>query len=150
MKQQGMGSGAFGEDLRTLIQQWKQPNGPFSEIVAEVFGHVNQHYQSIKSVTEIASELGHNYHTLRNRFRREVRITLEEFLARVRVVHALELILETDLLIKEIAWEVGYRYEDQLARAMKKWLGFTPQIVRRQHLLTRSIARGLARARRLI
>ena len=150
MKQRGLNSGAFGDDLYSLIQQWKQPNGPFSEIVTEVFGYVSQHYGSIKSVTEIASSLGQNYHTLRNRFRREARMTLEELLARVRVVHALELILETDLLIKEIAWEVGYRYEDQLARAMKKWLGFTPQIVRRQHLLTRSISRGLSRARRLV
>lgn len=150
MKQQGGDPGAFGEDLRILIQQWNQPNGPFSKMVAEVFHHVNEHYGSIKSVTGIASDLGHNYHTLRSRFRRETQMTLEEFLARTRVVRALELILETDLLIKEIAWEVGYRYEDQLARAMKKWLGFTPQIVRRQHLLTRSIARCLSRARRFI
>ncbi len=150
MKQSSRGSGPFGQELRILIRQYRQPKGPFSDTVAEVISHVNQHYGSIESVTEIASALGHNYHTLRNRFRREVRLTLEAFLTRVRVVSALELILETDLLIKEIAWEVGYRYEDQLARAMKKWLGFTPQIVRRQHLLTRSIARGLSRARRLV
>ena len=150
MKQQGRHSGAFGEDLHNLIKQWKQPKGPVSKMVDEVFHHVNKHYGSIKSVTDIASALGHNYHTLRSRFRREARITLEEFLARVRVVRALELILETDLLIKEIAWEVGYRYEDQLARAMKRWLGFTPQLVRRQHRLSRSISRGLARARRFI
>ena len=91
----------------------------------------------------MAVELEINYHTLRVRFRRETRLTLEQFLTRVRVEQALALLDRDDLYIKEIAWEVGFQYEGQLTRAFQKLLGKTPQSIRATNRIQDMIKAGL-------
>ncbi|KMY67004.1 hypothetical protein AAU61_13720 [Desulfocarbo indianensis] len=118
-------------------------------MVQRALRYISLNYKELYSVRQVAAELGLSYHTLRSRFRREVRLTMEDFLSRTRVVQALRLMLSSDLLVKEIAWQVGYRYEEQLSRAMKKLLGRTPHVFRRQHQNRQLIMAGLAKARGL-
>ncbi|MBI5523255.1 MAG: helix-turn-helix transcriptional regulator [Desulfarculus sp.] len=108
------------------------PRGEFSRAVRKSLAYIEYHSPSIQSVLQIAQHVGVNYHTLRSRFRRETRLTLEECLIRSRVGLACQMILYGDKQIKEIAWDVGYQNENQLTRATKKYLGLTPHIIRRQ------------------
>jgi len=117
--------------------------------VGEAIEVITTQYATLQSVREVARKVGCNYHTLRSRFRRETRMTLEQCLIRTRLLHAARLLVESDLLVKEIAWEVGFRYEHQLTRSMKKWLGATPQVLRRLSRVSRLVAAGLSRARGL-
>lgn len=140
----------FDSRLRAFLEKRQQLFEESSGIIRQALTYVDSHYHAIKKVHEIAIHLGVNYHTLRGRTRRETGFTLEEHLSMSRVAHALNLITNSDLLIKEISWEVGYKYEDLLARSMKKWLGATPQVIRRQSLAYRVVSSGMVKAIKLI
>lgn len=125
------------------------PRGEFSRAVRESLAYIQDDAPSIQSVMQIAQRVGVNYHTLRARFRRETRLTLEECLIRIRVGLACLMILQSDKQIKEIAWDVGYSNENQLTRATKKYLGLTPQIIRREGKLTNMVSQVLQQAKNL-
>ncbi|MFH1034822.1 MAG: helix-turn-helix domain-containing protein [Pseudomonadota bacterium] len=124
------------------------PRGEFSRAVSESLAVIEDQSRNIQSVTQIAEAVGVNYHTLRSRFRRETRLTMEECLIRSRVLMACAMILGSSKQIKEIAWDVGYQNENQLTRATKKYLGLTPQIIRRHAKLTSMVSRVLHQAKR--
>ncbi len=131
------------------LEKLALPRGEFTQAVHESLAIIQQHCPRIQSVTQIAELVGVNYHTLRSRFRRETRLTMEECLIRNRVCLACRLILESSKQIKEIAWDVGYQNENQLTRATKKYLGLTPQIIRRHAKLSNMVSRGLHQAKQL-
>ena len=119
-------------------------------MVRAAWGHMRGHHAQLTSVTQIADALGVNYHTLRDRFRRETSFTLEDGLCLVRVRQALRLMADPALVLKEIAWETGFAGEDALTRAVKKWLGLPPQIVKRKMLRDAMVRLGLRGARNLL
>lgn len=135
------------------MKEWAKPlslpAGEFSPPVRGAIDYIGQRAGAIQSVTQVAEHLGVNYHTLRSRFRRETRLTLEQCLIMARVELARGLIVNTDKQIKEIAWDVGYPNENQLTRSMKKYLGLTPQVIRRQHRLSGAASRLLQHAKQI-
>ena len=96
----------------------------------EAISFIDANYNKIKHVKEIAEELNINYHTLRDKFRRETRYTLINYLHIVRLKNAVELLKGTNDLIKEIAWEVGYENEGHLTRIFQQYANTTPQLFR--------------------
>lgn len=114
-----------------------------SEIVRRAAEYIRRRHASIRRIPQVAVDLDINYHTLRVRFRRETRLTLEQFLTRVRVEQALVLLDRDDLYIKEIAWEVGFQHEGQLTRAFQKLLGRTPQSIRAGNRIRGMVEAGL-------
>ena len=124
--------------------------GTCSTEVMQAIAYIEENFSEIRHVSEIANNLSLNYHTLRDRFRRETRLRLKDFLTRVRIIRALKLLTETDKLIKEIAWEVGYNHEGQLVRAFRKYLEMTPQIIRTQDRVSHHITEALELAKELM
>lgn len=111
--------------------------------VIKAIHYMSDNYIEIKSIPEVASAINVNYHTLRDRFSRETRITLEGFLIRTRLNAALGKLADKSRLIKQIAWDVGYEYEDQLTRAFRKYLNTTPQMIRVQSDFSQGISKAL-------
>ena len=92
-----------------LVEKGKPPL-PSGALTPEVKGavrYIRQNYGSTVQVEDIPEALGCPYNSLRRNFRRETRLTLAGFLARVRVRAAIRFMDQTDRLIREIAWEVG-------------------------------------------
>lgn len=131
------------------LDRLELPRGEYSPAVRESLAYIEYHAPNIQSVMQVAQRVGVNYHTLRARFRRETRLTLEECLIRNRVGLACRMILHSDKQIKEIAWDVGYQNENQLTRATKKYLGITPNIIRRHAKLTSMVSQVLHQAKSL-
>lgn len=131
------------------LDRLEMPRGEFSRAVRDSLAYIAGHCPNIQSVLQIAQRVGVNYHTLRARFRRETRLTLEECLIRSRVGLACRMILYSDKQIKKIAWDVGYQNENQLTRATKKYLGLTPQIIRRHAKLNNMVCQVLQQAKTL-
>jgi len=118
--------------------------------VLQAIAYIEENFSEIRYVTEIANNLGLNYHTLRDRFRRETRVRLKDFLTRTRLKQALKLLMETDKLIKEIAWDVGFRHEGQLVRSFRKYFQTTPQMMRTQARVSVHITKALEHAKELM
>jgi two-component system response regulator YesN len=146
----GRPGGQLGGNMEFSWDLLGLPQGEFSRPVNESLAYIQDNPRGIQSVTQIADSVGVNYHTLRSRFRRETRLTMEECLIRSRVYMACQMILEGSKQIKEIAWDVGYHNENQLTRATKKYLGLTPQVMRRHGKITSMVSKGLHQAKQLI
>jgi transcriptional regulator GlxA family with amidase domain len=102
----------------------------YSREVEKAIRYMEKNFQYIDSISEIASHVDMNYHTLRDRFRRETKICMKEFLICVRVQHALFLLNNKNMLIKEIAWSVGFWHEKQLSRTFQKLFNRSPRALR--------------------
>jgi transcriptional regulator GlxA family with amidase domain len=65
-------------------------------------------------------------------FSRVVGVSFRDWRTALRVSHALELLRETDMLIEEIAFEVGFSDSRSLRRAMNRLLDLSPAEFRRR------------------
>ena len=116
-------------DSAILIPENRKRIRGLSQEVVSAIQFIREHFRTIKSVRDVASAIQVEYNTLRGKFRRETRQTLIEYLTRIRLENARAMFRE-DLLLKEIAWKVGYAYENQFIRAFVKNYGKTPREVR--------------------
>ena len=90
---------------------------------AAQFIHYN--YQTI-TVGDVVNFIGFSRGYLTTAFRRAKGISLQEYLLRVRMQKAKELILSTNLQIQEIAEKVGYSDQLNFSRIFRKYEGICP------------------------
>jgi AraC-like DNA-binding protein len=70
--------------------------------------------------------LNPRHDSIRHRFRKLFGISPRGLLVRLQVDRAKELLLTSDLSVKEIAFELGYRWQQDFTRAFKKCAGMSP------------------------
>ena len=70
--------------------------------------------------------LNPRHDSIRHRFRKLFGISPRGLLVRLQVDRAKELLLTSDLSIKEIAFELGYTWQQDFTRAFKKCVGMGP------------------------
>lgn len=79
------------------------------------------------SVESIARSLGINRTRLWRCFKKEKKLTLEEYIFRIRINEAAFLLQnKTELTIKEVAEKTGYYCYDYFIRIFKKYFGISP------------------------
>ena len=78
-----------------------------------------------------------NYDSLRHGFKRAFGCSPRDMMLRLRIQHAKNLLLETNLSIKEIAVRCGYQRQHEFARAFRQHTGAAPTSWRAQPLLKR-------------
>jgi AraC family transcriptional regulator len=79
------------------------------------------------SVESLASRCGFSARHLSRIFRNTTGRTLGDFVAEVRVARAKRRLTDRDALIKEIAYECGFRSQSAFAHAFRRATGQTPQ-----------------------
>ena len=114
--------------------------------VARALDYISHNHGSIDQLEDISGDLKVRYNTLRQTFRRETGVTLLTFLAMVRVEESLRLMEESRLLLKEIAWRVGFEHEGRMTRTFLRLTGQTPQYLRARKRLTRLTRQTLTRS----
>jgi len=83
------------------------------------------------NVNAIADELGISRSTLRRRFREKMELAPSEYLANLRLQHALSLLLETRLPLAEVAARSGIPEVSYFCRFIRRNIGETPEQFRR-------------------
>jgi AraC-like DNA-binding protein len=73
-----------------------------------------------------------NYDSLRHGFKRAFGCSPRDMMLRLRIQHAKNLLLETNLSIKEIAGRCGYQRQHEFARAFRQHAGAAPTSWRAQ------------------
>ena len=111
------------------IQQSAVPGGrgaPRSFVSYErVRGHIETHFMRLRTVDEIASECRMTPVHVSRLFRRFAQAGAYQFLLRLKMNHAAEL-LENGLLVKEVADGLGFADAFQFSRAFKRVHGVPP------------------------
>jgi len=101
-------------------------------LVNRVLAYLQAHYQKpALSLPEVASALGCNPRYLTTRFTQVVGEHMRAHLLGLRVTHACQLLIGTDLLVKEIAYESGFSSAERLGTAFRRHVGVSPIEYRR-------------------
>jgi AraC family transcriptional regulator len=79
------------------------------------------------SLSEVSREVGFSPRHLSRVFRAETGKTLYDYIENVRFKRACDLLVNSDLLIKEIAFRLGFTCSSNFAVAFRKRIGISPQ-----------------------
>lgn len=93
---------------------------------------VDENYHRNIKVEEIGKKIGINQNTIRKAFKAQYNITVSDYIAELRMLKAKKLIINKELMIKEIAIECGYEYVQNFTRAFKKKFGISPEKLRNE------------------
>jgi len=118
-----------GEDVYKL---WRHPEPiPMPINIEAVKKAISENLDGVRTVSDVARISGASLETLRKDFVRQERITLSEYLTRVRVERAKDLLCTTDESCKKICWSVGFSREEVGARVFKRYTRVTMEGFRR-------------------
>jgi len=94
--------------------------------------YIRERYTKDLSLEEVAEHVHLNPYYFSKVFKQQVGDSFIDFLTRLRIDKAKELIAEGRLSLKEICFEVGYRDPNYFSRVFKKVTGLTPTEYRQQ------------------
>ena len=110
-----------------LLYQPAVPNSiNYGTVAEEVITYITEHFAEDITVEQLASNTGLSlFHFIRT-FRKETGFTPHEYILNTRIATAQYLLRNTDLLIKDICFTVGFSSENVFCSAFKRRLGMTP------------------------
>jgi len=105
----------------------KTPETPF---IIKKF--IDENYHKNIKVEEIGKLIGINQNKIRKEFKSQYHITVTDYISELRMLKAKKLIIDKEIMIKEIAFECGYEYVQNFTRAFKKKFGVSPEKLRNE------------------
>ena len=96
-----------------------------------VISHIEDNLESELSLAEIAQVAGVSVSHLKTLFRRSTGTPVHQYILRRRVERAKLLLQDQNLSIAQIAFATGFAHQSHLARHMRKILGVTPAVARK-------------------
>ncbi len=123
------------KNLLTLTGEYLnnyKKNSQFA-LAEKTISYIHRNYASISSIEEIAASLFVSYSHLRNVFKKEVGVTIHEFLLSVRMEEAKKLLSTSTINLTQIAYDVGYRDYDYFKSVFTKYNGISPKEYQKQH-----------------
>jgi len=109
----------------------------FSRVIIRTLDYLSQHYSERLTVEQMAKCAGTSSSHLAHLFVAQLGLTVKEYLARVRIVIAQELLAQTDQKMAHIATSVGFFDTSHLARAFQRLTGSPPSAYRQSAGLRR-------------
>ncbi len=89
--------------------------------------YIKDHLHETISPAALASMAGLSVSHLRKLFKASVGMTLHRYIIYQRIKKAGKLLASTDMLITDIAFEVGYQEVSNFIKAFRKEMGVTPK-----------------------
>ncbi|WP_179087281.1 helix-turn-helix domain-containing protein [Paenibacillus glucanolyticus] len=105
-----------------------------SEAVNIVTKHIDAHYSEPLRLDMMAELVHCSSRQLQRWFKQQKQLKPKEYVIKVRMSHAAQLLEETTATLREIAESIGYRDMFYFSRAFKKHYGITPLDYRRAAL----------------
>lgn len=103
------------------------------EIIHKVIAFVSLNYPNIIDVERICQHVNYSRSYVSHLFKKEMGISLADYVTQVRIENAQRMLLETDSTIQEIASSVGYQNGSYFAKQFKLTTGVTPRMYRQQN-----------------
>ena len=105
-------------------------NANYSSNIQKAIAYIHEHYAKDLLVEEVAAYIGKTPNYFSSIFRMEVGMTFREYLNHYRIERARELIEGSDMMIYEIAEQVGYSDYTYFSQVFKKVTGISPTSLR--------------------
>lgn len=91
---------------------------------------LDENFHRNLKIEEISKILGINETKIRKEFKIHYHTTIIDYISELRMLKAKKMIINKDLMIKEIAIDCGYDYVQNFTRAFKKKFGVSPEKLR--------------------
>ncbi|BCS80142.1 response regulator transcription factor [Anaerocellum diazotrophicum] len=101
-----------------------------SSIVSQALEYIKNNFKRNISLEEMSQVLNISPYYFSKIFKKSVGINFKEYLIKLKIEHAQKLLTETNMPIKEIAYEIGFDDPNYFIKAFKKYTGLTPASVR--------------------
>ncbi|MDN4602945.1 response regulator [Paenibacillus sp. F6_3S_P_1C] len=104
-------------------------------VIHSLCTYVTDHLEEDLSLVRLAELYHFNPSYLSRFFKQEMGINLSEFIDELRIRRAKDLLRNADLMVREVALQVGYESAHSFTRFFKKGTGMTPQEFRESLLV---------------
>lgn len=136
----------YSERLKALIRFYNRiidqvlanESGDSYDLAQLIAEYVNENYDEDLYLEKIADEMGVSVKYVSRVFKEKMGINLTDYINSVRVEKVKELLVETDMLIRDIGPKVGIYSRTTFVRTFKKVVGITPSEYRQLHRKTSS------------
>lgn len=93
----------------------------------KAFDYIDKHYCEKITLDEVASAVYMSSNYFSSYFRKVTNIGFSEYVTRLRIKHARELLLDTERSVTDIAMECGFNNISNFYRLYKKYVGKSPR-----------------------
>lgn len=100
--------------------------------ISEIVGYISENYQHTLCMAEVAEKYGMSESGFSRYFNKETGNSFTDFVNRLRVTKACQLLMETDKYISTICYEVGYNTVANFNRRFVELRNMTPSEFRKQ------------------
>lgn len=107
------------------------PPPTFSPYVVKALSYISTHYGEVLQVITVAEAIGVSVGHLAHLFPVELRVTVKEYVTKVRIEVAKQLLYERGYTLDHIAEKVGFSDASHLSRVFLRYAGYRPGIYRR-------------------
>ena len=117
-----------------LLRKNTIPSGNIPRKIQKITSYINKNFDKDISLENIAKEFETSANYLGKQFKNLLGITYNDYINRVRMRFACNLISSTDLSMKEIAHSAGYSSTEYFYSVFKKTIGVTPKVYRKEKI----------------
>lgn len=112
--------------VRSLIQWMEERKFEEAKPIRMAKKYINDNYNQSLTLEMVSKEIGFNPTYFSTVFKKETGMNFSDYLKKIRVENAKEMLLNTEKLIEDISFEVGYADIKYFSRLFKKMMGVTP------------------------
>lgn len=114
-----------------IAENEKRLGGINSVQIEETVRYINAHYSENLKLKDMAERVYISPQYLSGLFKKEMFMTISDYIAKIRMERAKELLKDTGLSIGEIAEKTGYKDIRHFSTMFKRLTGLTPSEFRR-------------------
>ncbi len=111
----------------TQITIQKPGKGKEREALQQAMDYIEANFEQKLTLEQVAAHVQYNRTYLSTLFKKSTGVLFNDYIARVRLRHALEILGEQDRSIVDIALDHGFTDSKAFSASMKKYCGRTPQ-----------------------
>ncbi|MFA9371453.1 MAG: AraC family transcriptional regulator [Labilibaculum antarcticum] len=106
-----------------------------NENLRRVFKYIHHNVEQPLNLNHVAEKFGYSSRTLSRLFQKNMDISFLQYVKLFRIIKSMELLLQTDLSISEIAYKIGYNSLSAFSYTFQQVVHNSPAKFRKQSLL---------------
>ncbi|OYU83510.1 MAG: hypothetical protein CFE24_10920 [Flavobacterium sp. BFFFF2] len=115
-------------------------NSTIPFILKQSIAHINNHIESKIDIEEIASKTPWGYNHYIRIFKEYVGLTPYQYVVKKRIERAETILIETDVKIQQISYELGFDSHGAFTKLFKKITGKTPEQYRKFYAISKEFS----------
>lgn len=121
-------------ELTEAVRRQRHQAGDYSEPIKKTVEFLNLNFSQKITLPQLAKRIGLSEVYLTKIFKKEVGMTIFQYIAHLRCTQAAEMLKSSDISIQEISSYVGYPDNNYFVKVFKTYYGMTPSEYRAEKL----------------